>query len=411
MKDLSRVSDYDNYNHTAEVGFRIVKKQYQLNLGVQALPQHNVFHQNYLGTDTTVTRNVVNFSPTARFNYKFSNQHQLRFDYRGNTQQPSMSDLLVITDNTDPLNITEGNPGLKPSFTQSFNLNYNNYIMNHMQSIMSFVSFQTTRNSISNKVTYNQETGGRLSRPENINGNWNVNGMVMYNAAVDSAGCFNISTFTNLGYNNNVSFLYTDNQSVKNTVKNTMLGERLGFSYRNNWLEVELNGALNYNHARNELQSNSNLDTWQFSYGGTVDVTLPWGTRLNSSLNMNSRRGYNDATMNTNELIWNAQISHNLMIGGGPLTLSLQFYDLLHEQSSFSRTITAMSRSDVEYNAITSYAMLNVSYNFNAFGGKNARQGKGRNGFGGPDGFGGPGGGFGGPGGGFGGGGGRPPRF
>jgi len=71
-------------------------------------------------------------------------------------------------------------------------------------------------------------------------------------------------------------------------------------------------------------------------------------------------------------------------------------YDILHEQSTISRTISASMRSDTEYNAITSYGMLHLIYRLNIFGGRGGRQG----GFGGP----GMGGGRGGRGGGFGGG-------
>ena len=101
--------------------------------------------------------------------------------------------------------------------------------------------------------------------------------------------------------------------------------------------------------------------------------------------------------MNTNELIWNAQISQSFLKGNA-LTISLQLYDILHEQSTFSRAITANSRNDTEYNAITSYGMLHVIYRLNLFGGF-----KNRGGFGGPGGPGGPRGGNG-PRGGFGGG-------
>ena len=117
---------------------------------------------------------------------------------------------------------------------------------------------------------------------------------------------------------------------------------------------------------------------------------MPWGTQLATDIAMNSRRGFSDATMNTNELIWNAQISHSFL-QGKPLTLSLQFYDILQKQSNFSRTISAMSRTDNEYNAINSYAMLHLIYRVNLFGTREARRGM-RNGMGmgmGPGGFGG----------------------
>ena len=47
---------------------------------------------------------------------------------------------------------------------------------------------------------------------------------------------------------------------------------------------------------------------------------------------------------------------------------------MLHQMSSYSRSITAMQRTDTEYNSINSYAMLHVIYRFNAFGGRQARQ-------------------------------------
>ena len=120
---------------------------------------------------------------------------------------------------------------------------------------------------------------------------------------------------------------------------------------------------------------------------------------------------YSDATLNTNELIWNAQISHSFL-RSKQLTVMLQLYDILHEQSTFSRTINANGWTDREVNAITSYAMLHISYRLNLFGGRGNGEGERREGrrgrFNGP-----PSGGFpGGSGGGFpGGGGGFPGGF
>ena len=403
---LSRFSEYRNYNHTAEMMLRVVRKAYNLNIGFQVMPQRSHFTQDYQGVHTDTVRTVTNIAPTADFRWKISKVSQLRFNYRANSSQPSMSDLLDITDDSDPLNVHKGNPGLKPSFTQNFRLFYNNYIQNHQRSIMANLNFSTTRNSISNMVTYDEASGGRTTRPENINGNWNAFGMFMFNTAIDSAGFFNVNTFTTLRYNNSVGYVSINRNadSQKSTTKSTTFGERLAASYRNNWMELELNGSLEYMHARSELQSNNNLDTWTFSYGGSLQLTAPWGTQLSTSMNMNSRRGYNDASMNTNELIWNAQLSQSFLKGNA-LTLSLQLYDILHQQSTFSRAVDAMRRSDTEYNAITNYAMLHVIYRLNIFGGGNNRGlqggpggpgGRRGGGFGGPGGRG-PRGGFGGP--------------
>ena len=411
--NLSRMSEYKNYNHTGELMLRIVRKAYNFNVGFQVLPQKTHFLYDYQGQHFDITRNVTNFTPTLDFRWKKSATGQLRFTYRGRTQQPSMTDLLPIRDDSNPLRITEGNPELDPSFTQNFNLFYNDYFQKHQRAVMAFVNFSTTRNSVANKSTYNSETGGTITRPENVNGNWNGNLGFMFNTAIDSAAYFNVNTFTNLSYAHNVGFVSVNSlqDSEKSVTKSLGIGERLAGSYRNEWLEIELNGSLNYTRSRSELQPNNDLDTWQFAYGGMVGITAPWGTSFTTNLTMQSRRGYSDNSMNTNELIWNAQASQSFLKGNA-LTISLQLYDILHEQSTFSRTITALSRNDTEYNAVTSYGMVHVIYRLNLFGGFKNRGG----GFGGPGGPGGPRGGRGGfggggpRGGGFGGGFGGGPR-
>lgn len=353
---------------------RLIRQKYQLNFGVMVQPQSTKFTQDYQGVHVDTVRTVTNFSPTFDFRYRFSKVSNLRINYRGTTSQPSMTDLLDITDDSNPLNITKGNPGLKPSFTNKFRLFYNNYIQAHQRAIMANVNFSTTRNSISSKVTYDALTGGRTTQPENINGNWDANGVFMFNTAIDSTGFWNVNTFTNVGYNNYVGYLTLDqtSDSQKNTTRTLTLNERLAGSYRNEWLEIELDGSVRYTHARNKLQSSSDLDTWQFAYGATVNITLPWGMSLSTDLHENSRRGYDDASMNTNELVWNAQLAQSFL-KGKPLSVTLQFYDILKQQSNLSRTINATRRSDVEYNSINSYAMLHVIYRMNLFGSKEAR--------------------------------------
>ena len=372
---LSRYSEYRNYTHDIQVMMRFIRQKYNLNFGVMIQPQRSKFIQDYQGKYVDTVRTVTNVSPTLDFRYRFSKMSNLRVNYRGTTSQPSISQLLDITDNSDPLNVSMGNPGLKPSFTQNFRLFYNNFVQNHNKGVMTYINFSTTSNSISNKVTYDETTGGRITRPENINGNWNVMGAFMFNCSIDSTGVWNINTDTNLGYNHYVSYLSLDKSqdSQKNTTQNTTWNERLSLSYRNDWLELSLDGTLAYNHAKNKLQPNSNLDTWQFSYGPSMTLTAPWGTSLNTSLSCSSRRGYSDASMNTDEFVWNAQLSQGFL-KGKPLTVMLQFYDLLHQQSTFSRAISSVSRTDTEYNAINSYAMLHVVYRMNLFGGKNARK-------------------------------------
>ena len=373
---LSRYSEYKNYTHNIRLTLRHKVEKYDYNIGMLLQPQRSNFIQNYRNIYVDTIRNVTNFTPTFDFHYKFSDQSNLWLHYRGDTRQPEITQLLEITDDSNPLYITQGNPGLKPQFTNSFNVYYNNYITRYKRSVVVYANYRHIRNSISNLVRYDPDTGGSISRPENINGNWNMNGGFNFNTAIDSAAHWNIGTESRARYNHFVSYVAQRQADAKlNTTNSVNLNERLTASYRNSWLEVTIDGNINYQHSRNELQPNANLDTWQFNYGGQFLVRLPLDIEVSSNLHQRSRRGYNDKSMNTNELIWNGQIS-KAFLKNKTLIAALNFYDILNQQSNFERWVNATGRSDTQYNSINSYFMLHVRYRLNIFGGKVDTEGR-----------------------------------
>ena len=375
-KDLSRYSEYKNYTHNIRLTLRHWHEKYDYNIGFLVQPQHSNFIQDYKGVYVDTVRNVTNLTPTFDFHYKFHDQSNLWIHYRGDTRQPEMSQLLDITDNSNPLYITQGNPGLKPQFTNSLNMYYNNYIVRHKRSIVVYFNYRHIRNSISNLVRYDPSTGGSISSPENINGNWNINGGFSFNTAIDTTAHWNVGTDTRLRYNNFVSYVAQQKADAeKNTTRTTNINQRLTAGYRNDWLEISLDGQVNYQHSRNELQPTANLDTWQFNYGGQFLVRLPWDLELSSNLHERSRRGYSDQSMNTNELIWNGQLSKTFLKTKA-LIVALNFYDLLGQQSNYERWVNATSRSDTRYNSVNSYAMLHIRYRLNMFGGKIDTEGR-----------------------------------
>ena len=375
-KNLSRFSEYKNYTHNLRLTLRHREEKYDYNIGFLVQPQHSNFIQDYRGIYVDTVRNVTNLTPTLNFHYKFSDQSNLWIHYRGDTRQPEMTQLLDITDDSNKLNITQGNPGLKPQFTNSLNTYYNNYIVKYKRSIVIYANYRHIRNSISNLVRYNPDTGGSITRPENINGNWNINGGFTFNTALDSAAHWNIGTDTRIRYNNYVSYVAQQQADAeKNTTKTTNVNERLTFGYRNDWFEVTLDGVVNYQHSRNELQPTANLDTWMLNYGGQFLVRLPYDFEVSMNLHERSRRGYNDASMNTNELIWNGQVSKSFLKNKS-LIVALNFYDLLGQMSNYERWVNATGRSDTKYNSVNSYAMLHVRYRLNMFGGKIDTEGR-----------------------------------
>lgn len=381
---LTKLSTYKLLTHTASIRLRKVGSNYNLSAGMDFLPQHSILDYKYMAQDyPEITRNVFNFSPTLDFKYEWNKQTQMKANYRGRSSQPSMENLLEIVDDSDPLNISMGNASLKPSFNHDFKIDFNTYNAELQQGIFTFANVNLTQNSISNETKYDAETGVKTTKPENINGNWNAMLGVGYNRGLGENKYFTFSSFSMFRYQHQVSYYYVQDSammanlqmtapsSIRSTTNQTSINERLSLGFRKDWFEFSVNGNVRYTHSRNNIVTNNNLDTWQFSYGCEMNLNFNCGLSFSSDISESSRRGYSSSGMNTDELLWNAQISQSFLKGKA-LTVSLQWNDILNNRSNISRALTTMQSTDSRYNAIYSYGMLHVIYKLNIFGGKNA---------------------------------------
>ena len=373
--DQSKYAQYQTYAHDARIGLRFVRPKFQLNAGLSFQPQNTRLTYQKGAIDTVSTRHVFNFAPNIDFRMRFSKVSQLRVTYRGRSSQPGMENLLPVTDDSNPLNVRVGNPDLKPAFSHNVRLFYNNYVPDKQRGIFSHAFFQMTQNSISSSRVYNDATGGWTTTPRNINGNWSAFGMFGFNTALKNKK-YTIGTFTNANYANNVGYLTSghgaDAVERKNTTTNLTLNERLNATYRNDWLELGVNGTLSYSIERDKLTPSNNQQPYTFSYGANTTINLPWNMSIATNIANQSRRGYRDASMNRDELIWNAQIAQTFL--NGDATVSFEMYDILRQQSNITRSLTASGRSVYEYNGINSYCMVHFIYRLNIFGGKKSNK-------------------------------------
>lgn len=376
-KRLSQFSEYRNYTQTINLSFRKVRQAYNFSMGLDFIPQRTTLNYQYMGhTYPEITRNVFNIAPRVNLRWNFDKQTNLHVRYNGRPRQPSMTNLLDIKDDSNPLVITKGNPELKPSFSHNVFANFNTYNAEQQRGIYSWFWLNATRNSIDNKTTFDNQTGVRTTMPMNINGNWNSGGGIGFNTGLGKAKAFNLDIDLGGDYSRHVGF-YTnatgdDNAAgTKSITRSIDLDTGLEFSYRTEKFSASINGRLNHVRSRNNMNEMGNIKTYDFSYGAELEWTAPWGTSLNTDIGMSSRRGYSAKEMNTNELLWNAQVSHSFLKGRA-LTIMLEVNDILGQQTNISRDISALMRTDSRHNAIYQYGMLRAIYRFNILGGKNA---------------------------------------
>jgi hypothetical protein len=393
--DLTNHNKNVDTNHNINLQVRWNSNFITSSIGVQMVPQSQHLEQNYMGVPIDTTRHFFRISPSLQFRYRFNRQNQLNFSYRMNMNQPSITDMINIVDDSNPMNIRMGNPELKNSFNHNFSLGWNNYVTATMQSYNVNASFSMTSNNVSSRTQYDAQTGNSVTMPMNISGNWNTSVNFGFNTPLFSNERLMLNTSTRASYNNNVSYLsrqakdangnaiiigYNEQNrpifqydDLKNQTNNLTLGENISINYRQDYWDIRVNGNFSYTHQKNKYMEVNSPNTFNFSYGVESNGNFNNGWGYSTNISMSSRRGYASKEANSNELVWNAQVSYRFLKGRAA-TISLQAYDILNNRKNFNRNISANGRTDTWTQTVNSYVMAHFIYRFNFFGSASGRR-------------------------------------
>ena len=361
------------HNQNLELNFRASREKYNYMLGISMQPSKSE-SKTYKGEslEGDVSQSVINFAPMGQFNYMWSRQNNLRINYNGSTDQPSVNQLSSVIDISDPLNISYGNPDLKPAFNHRLRIRYRNFDPEKNRSYMFMTNAGFTVNDIVSSRITEQQTGKKESTYENVNGNWNANARFMTNQPLGNIK-FTMFSMTFASYNNSNGFSSIrlspteDPITEKNTSKRLNLGETLGVNYRSDLFDLSVRGNVSYNKVNNTLPGQQ--DQEYFNYGGNAQTTiyLPFDFLIESDLNYSTNSGYADG-FEQKELLWNASISKQLFKQKNG-TLRFKIYDILKEKSDIRRSVTSNYIRDTTTNTLTSYFMFHFVYRFNIFKG------------------------------------------
>jgi hypothetical protein len=371
----------------ASLAFKAVRGKYNYTVGFNIDPSHSTT-ETFVGDNVlySMSRDVMNYSPTAQLNYRFDSRSNLRVDYDGRTSQPTMTQLQPVADVSDPLNTTIGNPELKPTYTNNMRLRFQKFVPENQTAFMIFADGNYIINNIVNKSTYDMNTGKRATTYENVDGNYNGNVRVIFNSPLKNKK-FSINSMTWAMYSNSNGFI----NDSKNTSKALTLSERAGINYRSSLFDFGLNGNIRYNQTKNTLQGQNDLNTFNYGGGASTTIYLPLHFQIESDINYSTNSGYTDG-YEQKELLWNASASKSFLKNNAG-TLRLKIYDILQQRSNISYSASASTIRYSEYNTLSSYFMLHFIYRFSIFKGGAKESDVSRPRFGDGPGRGGPGGG------------------
>lgn len=386
---LSRTATNVSRNHTLTLQFRYNGEKSNFNIGVNFMPQYTGMDNfQYMGKVIGDTSRVVyNWSPSLNYRFRWNRQQSIQLTLRTNTSQPSMEDMMDITDYSNPLNIRKGNPGLLPTLRNSAEANYQNYIQETSKTISLRWSVENSLRNIAQRTDYDPQTGVSETQPQNMKGfwtNWSSSLNLTYNQTIPNTK-WRYNASANASFRHQESYMRTGSigqsnpgagtggAAVLSTTESISAGENGSVTYRNDWFEATVNGRFSYSHSENNQRQNQNMDTYTFSYGGRANARLPWrNLNLGTDISMQSRRGYS-GTYNRNDLIWNANASFSFLKGNAG-TIQIQYYDILNDESNVTRNITTTGRTDTKNNNIHSYIMVHFILRANVFGTRAARR-------------------------------------
>ncbi len=344
----------------AGVSIRTQKQKYDYSAGLNV--QLSDLDNNNISLHNRLQQHTVNFFPSASFSYAFNNNRRLRFFYRGGTQQPSVTQLQPVPDNSNPLYIQLGNPDLKPSFNNNLSLGYNTFNPSSMRGFFANISAALTSNKIINASSFDS-IGRQVSQPVNVNGAYNINGNLVNTIPLKNAHT-SINATTNFNFNRDVSYI----NGVKGTTRNFVINQGLSLNYAfRDIFDFATAASANYNGARYSVQQNNNTDYFNYAFSFDFNINLPLGFiigfDLDYTLNTGLAQGYNqDITM------LNAFISKSLFNNQRGL-IKLQGFDLLNQNVSIGRNVGQNYIEDVQTRVLQRFCLVSFSYFLNRFGG------------------------------------------
>lgn len=407
-----------NRNSRHDIGANVLYQieQFRAQLGFSAQPTKTVNETVRAGREQSYDDTRWRFAPTAMLWWEMGENSNMRVFYRGWSNQPSVSQLLPVPDNTDPLNISFGNPSLAPYFSHNFNGDFRMNNRKTFASVNARFNGSYVQDPITSAIWYGPN-GARYSMPFNGPESFNIGMNVFANIPIGKSN-FSIGEMGRINYSKNASYVGGDDVTAmignfynsatgdmdydgfleaygrgdfkfqENTTRTLSATERLRVTYRTDDLELSASARTRINKSWYTIAQNADNT---MTFNNQIRATANWtweepGITLKSEFNYNWYNGYASNLNYEPEYILNAEIQKLLF--KRKATLALKGYDILGQAKNLSVSDNANYHSEVYNNTLGRYIILSLTWRFGNFDRERMRG----HGMGGPGGPGGPGG-------------------
>ncbi len=369
---LSNTFDNTQLNHRLNLHYRFRSEKWRGGIGL-SLQQTRMESAQTFPVRLTVDRNFRNVLPNAMLHYTLDKQNNLRLFYRTSTNLPSLTQLQNVVDNSNPLQLSIGNPNLVQEYAHSFVLRYNRNNSTKARSLSLFALGSATADYLGSATTIAARDtvvsgvllarGGRLNQPANLAGAWNARTVLTYGFPVQFLKS-NLNLNAGLSYNQTPGLINGLDNFARTT---TLSGGLVLGSNISEQVDFTLSYTLGANRVLNSLEPalNANYLNQLAGLRGNWQPTPQW---MLSSEWAYTRYSGLDAGIDPDFLLWNAGIGYRLgKNGDGELRISA--YDLLGQNQAIGRTVSDVFVEDTRTSVLQRYFLLTLTWNIRYFKG------------------------------------------
>ncbi|MGV8094360.1 MAG: outer membrane beta-barrel protein [Mangrovibacterium sp.] len=339
--------------HRSGLNFRLNRNKFNLQAGGNL--QYTGLSGELKWTGTDIDHTFQHMLPMVHFNYDFSRSKHLRFDYETSVQEPSVQQLNPALDQTDQLNLYQGNPNLRPAYSHSWRLSFDAFNPVKMMSFFSFLHVDYTTNAITNSIT--NDNFVRLTTPVNVDYNLNLNGnATIFFPATKIKSKFSISAKGVEQHRINLL------DGVENKIRQRTLGGTFRYDYRcNEFFDLNLSADLSNQETRYEFDE---PDQTFFNQTYTAGSNLIFLKNYQLSTGFNYYV-YTSKSTDFKESIpvVDLSVSRFLMKNKGELKFSVS--NLLDQELGITQTASNNYLERQTTNSLGRYFMLSFTYTLN----------------------------------------------
>jgi hypothetical protein len=356
VDSLSNHFVFNTVNNSGSLSYRYVAKKVNFIIGSGVGTANYQLNDLELGTNRGI--NFTNFIPSASLNFNPKQQRKVRFNYNGNTTNPTLQQIQPIIDNSDPLNIAVGNADLQQGFSNKFSFNASDYKVLKSRSISLNANYTATNNAITNSSQV--DANGRTIRKfVNVDGSFNYNVNIGY--GLDIYKGVNLGLRTGKNFNRYINFV----NDVKNINDNNGTEYTLNLNYwSDTWFNFYWQISATNNQSTSSIRANITTNFWSYSSYGNFNFNFKKAKTyisIENDINVYQK----SVAFPDQRNIYLVSPSIRKVIGKkDQFELKLFAFDIFNQNNYVRRNISSNFISETTNNGIRRYFLLGFVYNF-----------------------------------------------